>query len=140
MSRVFWDTNLFIYLFEGRGPLCERVVALRQRMIERGDELFTSALSLGEILVKPLGAGNEELANQYRSAIARAALVIPFAEDASPVYARIRGDRSIRAPDAIQLACASTVGIDLFITNDERLSRKSVPGIQFVASLERAFL
>jgi hypothetical protein len=29
---------------------------------------------------------------------------------------------------------------DLFITNDDRLSQKVVPGVQFVISLERAFL
>ena len=29
---------------------------------------------------------------------------------------------------------------NLFITNDDRLSRSTVPGIQFIVSLERAFL
>jgi predicted nucleic acid-binding protein len=66
--------------------------------------------------------------------------VIPFSKDAARAYVRIRGDRSIRPPDAIQLACASAAGIDRFITNDERLSRKSIPGVQFLVSLERAFL
>lgn len=55
-------------------------------------------------------------------------------------YATIRHDRSIKAPDAIQLACAAQAGVDLFITNDDRLSRAVVPGIQFITSLERAFL
>ena len=39
------------------GEPTERVVSLRKRMIERNDELLTSALTLGEILVKPLEAG-----------------------------------------------------------------------------------
>ena len=59
MSRIFWDTNLFIYLIEGFGGLSERVITLRKRMIERGDELYTSALTVGEILIKPLEAGDE---------------------------------------------------------------------------------
>ena len=29
MSRIFWDTNLFAYLFEDKGDLTERVVSLR---------------------------------------------------------------------------------------------------------------
>ena len=45
-----------------------------------------------------------------------------------------------RAPDAIQLACAAAGGTDLFITNDDRLSRKNVPGIAFIQSLQRTFL
>ena len=50
MSRIFWDTNLFVYLLEDKGELTERVVALRERMVERSDELLTSTLTLGEIL------------------------------------------------------------------------------------------
>ncbi len=140
MSRVFWDTNLFIYLFEGRGPSAERVVELRGRMVERHDELLTSALTLGEILVKPLQAGDEARALRYRRALADTATILTFSEEAAPHYARIRLDRTVRPPDAIQLACAAAAGVDLFITNDERLSRRTVPGIQFVTSLERAFL
>ena len=60
MSKIFWDTNLFIYLLEDKGELAEHVVSLRERMIERHDELLTSALTLGEILVKPLEAGRRD--------------------------------------------------------------------------------
>ncbi|MND07925.1 hypothetical protein D3C83_302310 [compost metagenome] len=63
---------------------------------------------------------------------------MPFDQDAAIAYARIRKDRSIRPPDAIQLACAAHAGVDLFITNDDRLSKKLVDGIHFVTSLERA--
>ena len=67
-------------------------------------------------------------------------MLISFSAEAAESYARIRQDRTIRAPDAIQLSCASIAGIDLFVTNDDRFSRKAVPGIQFIVSLERAFL
>ncbi len=57
MSRIFWDTNLFIYLFEDYGELSNRVGSLRRSMLKRGDQLVTSTLTLGEILVKTIGAG-----------------------------------------------------------------------------------
>jgi hypothetical protein len=38
----------------------------------------------------------------------------------------------------MQLATAAASGIDLFITNDTRLSRVIVPGIDFISSLERS--
>jgi predicted nucleic acid-binding protein len=66
--------------------------------------------------------------------------VIPFDRDAARAYAAIRRDRAIRAPDAIQLACAAHARVDLFITNDDRLTRYAVPGIQFIAPLDGAFL
>jgi uncharacterized protein len=140
MSRVFWDSNLFVYLFEDQGPRGERVSALRERMRERGDRLFTSALTLGEILLKPIELGSHALAARYERALPTAATILPFSAEAAPHYARIRAGRSVRAPDAIQLACAAAAEIDLFITNDDRLSRVVVAGIHFVTSLERAFL
>ena len=138
MSRIFWDTNLFIYLIEDKGSLSELVAVLRQRMLERGDHLFTSSLTLGEVLVRPLESGNDELASQYYDALSTAAIVLPFGDAAAKRYAAIRRDRTIRPPDAIQLACASQIEVDLFITNDERLSKKVVPGIHFLVSLKHA--
>ena len=140
MSRIFWDTHLFIYLIEDYDKLSERVVSLRQRMNEREDELYTSTLTVGEILIKPFEANDEILALRYETALLQGAVLVPFDRDAARLYASIRRDRTIRPPDAIQLACAAQAQVDLFITNDERLSTKSVSRIHFITSLERAFL
>lgn len=139
MSRIFWDTNLFVYLVEDSGERAAQVAALRRRMLERGDELLTSALSLAEVLVKPIEQRDPELRTRYERAISSSATVLAFDSQVAPLFANIRGDRSIRAPDAIQLACAAAAGTDRFITNDDRLSRKRVAGIQFIQSLDQAF-
>jgi predicted nucleic acid-binding protein len=138
VSRVFWDSNLFIYLLEGYGEFNERVVQLRNRMISRGDELLTSTFTLGEVLVKPTEMGNLGLRAKYETALLTNCSMIPFDVDAARIFASIRKDRTLKAPDAIQLACAAQARCDLFITNDDRLSGKIVPGIQFVTSLQRA--
>ena len=140
MSRIFWDTNLFVYLLEDKGERTEQVVALRQRMIERQDQLLTSALTLSEILVKPLQAGDRELMRHYERAITASAAVLPFDQAASAAFATVRQNPSIHPADAIQLACASAAGVDMFITNDQRLSRHVVPGIHFIQSLGGAAL
>ena len=140
MSRVFWDTNLFIYLIEDYGALSERVSSLRRRMIERGDQLLTSSLTLGEVLVKPLESGREDLAERYRQLLAAGGTIVDFDADAAVLYARIRRDRSIRAPDAIQLACAASAEVELFITNDDRLTSKVIPGVHFISSLDKALI
>jgi len=138
VSRVFWDTNLFIYLFEGSGAMSQRVVQLRERMRSRGDQLLTSALTLGEVLVKPVRSGQPDLVRAYEEAITQTALVVPFDAKAARIFARLRSTRTVSAPDAIQLACASVAGTDVFITNDERLQRNQVEGVQFVVSLEHS--
>ena len=140
MSRVFWDTNLFIYLLEDFGPQSDQVAALRERMLERADELVTSTLTLGEVLVKPAEQGNEALRQRYEDVLSQTARLIAFDRETARRYAGIRRNRSIRSPDAIQLACAAQIGVDLFITNDDRLSRLAIPGIQFLVPLDRAFL
>lgn len=137
MRRIFWDTNLFIYLLEDRGKLTEQTVALRRGM-SATDQLFTSTLTLGEILVKPASSNRDDLCRSYEDIITESATVIAFDRPAARAYAAVRKDRSIRPPDAIQLACAAASGVDLFVTNDMRLSRKTPPGVRFVASLEVA--
>jgi predicted nucleic acid-binding protein len=138
MSRVFWDTSLFIYLFEGEGSILKQVTALRQSMLARGDQLITSALTMGEILVKPIEQRDDDLARKYVEAIEATALILPFDAKCVSIYAGLRCDRSLKPPDAIQLACAAEFGVDLFITNDAKLYKKRVQGIQFVVPLERA--
>jgi predicted nucleic acid-binding protein len=138
VSRIFWDTNLFIYLLEGYGPLSERTSDLRRAMLARGDQLLTSTLTLGEVLVKPIEHGDTNLAVRYERVISQTSLLIPFDARAAKIYANLRCERSLRPPDAIQLACASTAGVDLFITNDTSLQSKQVEGIQFIVSLDRA--
>ena len=137
MSRIFWDSNLYIYLFENYGGFSRKVQELRTKMLVRGDQLLTSTLTLGEILVKPMEAGQSSLCAQYENAVAATSLLVPFDVKAAKLYASLRRDRSLRAPDAIQLACAASAGTDLFITNDVRLQGKQVPDIQFIVSLDQ---
>lgn len=138
MTRIFWDTSLFLYLFEG-GHRSAEVRRLRERMLERGDRLFTSSLTLSEVLVRPLAAGGD-VATQYEAAMTRAATIVPFDAAAAKHYAALRSDRSLTMADVTQLACAAAAGIDMFITSDDRLSGKVIPGVKFISPLERAFL
>lgn len=139
MSRIFLDTNFFIYLVVGTGPQAARAKYLRQAFSARGDEVLTSVMSLGEMLVMPMRNGDLALAQQYRRIFrGRGITLLPFLETSAEAFARIRIDKRIKAPDAIHLATAGTAGCDLFLTNDERLAGVVVPGIHFITSFEKA--
>jgi predicted nucleic acid-binding protein len=141
MSKVFFDTNLFIYLLEDKGERGARVIELVQRLSERQDELLTSTLTLAEVLVKPLSMGDEAWADRYEKLMNTPGVsLLSFDRSCARIYAQLRRDKTMKPPDVIQLSCAASAKCDLFITNDERLSRKIVPGIQFITSLERAFI
>ncbi len=137
MSLVFWDTNLFIYLLEDYGELTDQVDILSRRMISRGDKLFTSTMTLGEILVKPRELNDLDICLRYEDILKGAATIVPFDIEAAKHYASLRQYRGLKAPDAIQLSCAAVAEVDLFITNDNRLHTLHVPGIHFIVPLDR---
>jgi uncharacterized protein len=139
MSRIFWDTNLFIYLFEDYGKYSQATAQLRHKMLRRGDELLTSTLAIGELLTGPERAGDKQLCQEYEEAIRLTAVVVNFDINAAKKYAQLRSrPPRISPPDAIQLACAGAAGVDLFLTNDTRLHSLHVDGIQFITSVDRA--
>jgi predicted nucleic acid-binding protein len=141
VSRIFWDTNLFIYLLEGSGEHSQRTQEVLVRMSARKDVLITSALTLGEILVKPLETGDGAAAARYEHFLNSPGVeVVSFDREAARVYASLRLDRTIRPPDAIQLSCAAAARCNLFITNDGRLSQKNVAGVDFIVPLKQAYL
>lgn len=138
MARVFWDTNLFIYLFENNAEWSPHVIELRKKMLTRGDELLTSYLTVGEVLTKPKQLNNAMLEKSYLNFFSGGSVqLVGFNLDASLRYADIRSRDRIRPADAIQLACASAARTDLFVTNDNRLSGVVVSGVTFVTGIER---
>ena len=137
MSRIYWDTMLFIYWLENNPQFAKRVGAIRKRMQERQDQLITSAFTFGEILAGPYRVGAATAANETRKRL-RAVVweVVPFTIETADRFAYIRGKLGLPAADAIHLASAAQAGTDLFLTNDKNLVGKIVPGIHFIAPLD----
>jgi predicted nucleic acid-binding protein len=94
-------------------------------------------MTLGEVLVRPTKLGQTSLIEQYDRAIRTTAEVISFDPQVAWRYASLRSTHNIRNADAIQLACAAHSRVDLFITNNKHLHKLDVPGIGFIAPLER---
>jgi predicted nucleic acid-binding protein len=141
MSRIYWDTMLFVYWIEDHPRYANRIRQLLLKMETRQDQLCTSALAVGEALVGPRKAGSGAAAARmldvFRSSFVE---VIPFSIEAAEHYASIRANQSIAAPDAIHLACAAHARVDLFLTHDNGLIGKVIPGIQFIAGLDSNIL
>jgi hypothetical protein len=82
MSRVYWDSMLFIYWLEDHPQYAKQVDAIHSRMKQRQDRLITGAFTFGEVLAgtyrkgradlrpsepKPGSPGAPELADQFRA-------------------------------------------------------------------------
>jgi len=153
MSRVYWDSMLFIYWLEDHPQYAKQVDAIHSRMKQRQDRLITGAFTFGEVLAGTYRKGRAdlhpsepkpgapELADQFRTLLRSVvAEIVPFTVETAEHYARIRGALGATPADAIHLACAAQAGTDLFLTNDKSLVGKIVPGIQFIAMLDTQIL
>ncbi len=137
MTRVYWDTMLFIYLAEGNTDFSPRIRQIRERMRLRGDRLCASLVTLCELLVFPCRHRDWALAAKWRELFSSAELeVLPLVAEAADPFASLRAFEDLDPPDALHLAIAAAAGVDLFLTNDRRLQKLHVPGISFIAGLD----
>jgi predicted nucleic acid-binding protein len=137
MARIFWDTNLFIYLFERNAEWSPRVIEFRQRMVARRRTAHQLPYPRRGTH-KAKRDGDSILEKSYLNFFTKGPIeLIAFEVEAAKRYAEIRSRERVRPADAIQLACAAAARTDLFVTNDSRLSGVVVSGITFVTGIER---
>jgi len=137
MSRIYWDTTLFVYWLEDHPAYGKRISQILSRMQARGDALCTSVFTVGEMLVGAYRKQQDDAADRIRTLFRSPDIsVLPFTAETADHYGRIRAQLRVSPPDAIHLACAAGADTDLFLTNDTYLVGKIVPGIKFIAGLQ----
>ena len=117
------DTAPLIYFIEQNSTYLESVRAFFTAMSRGEFRVATSTLTLTEVLVHPLRAGNAELAREYRDIICDQAYLTTFPVSAAIAEraAQLIASHNLRTPDAIQIATAIEEGATIFLTNDARL-------------------
>lgn len=141
MSRIFFDSMMFVYLLEDNPRFAADVKQTLQRCYEREDTLLTSCLAVGEVMAG--GSGVRNVADIARTTISEMGFsLVPFDESCMAVFAKLRSDMRLKAPDSIHLACAAAAKTDMFLTNDTQLlqRRLHVPGIQFIGDFTKPIL
>ncbi len=131
-QSIFLDTAPLIYLFEEHDEFLPVVQQVLDEAHNSGADLVTSMVTYIEILDAPLRAGATTLASRYREYLTNSEglSIYPLTVSVGDEAARLRAEHSLRTPDAIQIATATTCGADFFLTNDRQLSR--VPEIEVV--------
>jgi predicted nucleic acid-binding protein len=141
MSRIYWDTMLFVYWIENHPRYARTVRRLLEKMQSRRDQLCTSTFAVGETLVGPYKSGSEQVINTIRGIFRPPGVeLIPYTLETAEFYADIRAKHRVSSADAIHLASAAQSGTDLFLTNDDALVGKVIPGIQFIAGIDSNIL
>ncbi|HUG39898.1 MAG TPA: PIN domain-containing protein [Longimicrobiales bacterium] len=123
------DTAIVIYLMERHARFAPVVRPLFEAA-DRGEvALVTSGVTLLEVLVVPLRAGDEALADRYEALLTRGRglTLVELDRPLLRAAARLRATHAVRTPDALQLAAALARRCGCFLTNDRRLP--SLPGL-----------
>lgn len=139
MSRVFWDSMLFIHLVEDNPKYAPVINELLGRCFRREDHLMTSHLSVAETLVGlPASSGKEARFLDILDEIGFE--LVSFGADAAKQFRRLRSEFGLKPPDAMHLACAAASKTDIYLTGDTQLLQKHlhVPGIHFIADFTKA--
>jgi predicted nucleic acid-binding protein len=128
---------LFIYLLEDHPSYADRVEYLLRRIQQRGQTLCTSIFTIGEVLSGFHKRGALEAAAEVRNWFRQPNVeLLPFNGATAERYAQIRAKNSVTPADSIHLASAAEASVQLFITNDQRLTRLNIDQIDFIAGLD----
>jgi predicted nucleic acid-binding protein len=137
VTRIYWDSMLFIYMLEANPTFGPKVRRILNQTVSREDTLSTSVFSIGEILTGPRRRGSVSGVSAVKNYFISGAIeILPFTEAAADRYSIIRGANRVSQADGIHLATAAEAGVDVFFTNDSALRKLSIPGIKFFADLD----
>lgn len=132
-SRIYLDTNIWIYALEGFAPFTSALTALFTR-IDAGElTAVTSELTLAEALVKPLSLNQPHLQQLYVDTLQSSATLTmaPITREILIEAARLRANHaSLKLADAVHVATSSAHHADVFVTSDARFS--SVTGLKAI--------
>jgi len=94
-------------------------------MNENRIQVFTSVLTLSEVLPKPVETGNDELAEKFKTYLKNGPnlTLLPITETIGETAGVLRGKYPhLKTVDALQIAAALDAEADAFLTNDKKLS------------------
>ncbi len=123
-SKVYIDTNIFIYALEYSELYTDKVSAVFSRIHETKSIAVTSQLTLAECLVKPYQVNDISSVEKYEQTISSSTFlnVIDVSKSVLLSAAQNKAHSKNKLPDAIHLATAIESGCTIFITNDNRIS------------------
>ena len=131
-KRVYFDANIFIYLVEGFRELEAQLETIRASILNAECIVFTSELTLAEVLVAPFQLGNAELVTNNRNFIeaSGAFTLLPTTRETYIRASLYRAKFNMKTPDAIHMASAVEARCEVFVSNDKGI--KAPTGIEMV--------
>jgi len=129
-AKIAQESVIFIYALEGNAEFGDRVIKIFEAIEQGKCQAFACALVLAELMVKPLGEGQIEIAQEYATELPKFPnLTFCNLTRATVITAaNLRGSSNLGLIDGLHLATAIESGCTVFLTNDANLRHPS-PGI-----------
>jgi predicted nucleic acid-binding protein len=121
-ALVVVDSAPIIYLLEGHATLARRFRPIFERHAAGELSFAVTTVTIAEVLTGPLLAGDEALAERYRSVLT-SWYVIELTAEITASAARLRASLQLKLPDAVQAASAIAVNADALVTHDRDFAR-----------------
>lgn len=130
-KKVYFDTNVLIYLIENHPDYHDKIVSLIAELDELDCTVITSELTLAECLVKPFAEDDEQSQAVYKDSIKNSDFlkVKPVSKKILIEAARLRSVFKNKLPDSIHLATALESGCDVFVGNDKKIKAGDAIGL-----------
>jgi predicted nucleic acid-binding protein len=122
-KKVYFDTNIFIYLLEHHQELGEICLSLVQSAVDKEMDGYSGELVLAELLVKPLKDNNARAVQAVKDLFTKDTRIelLPHTKSAFITAAHLRATYKIKLPDALHIATAIENDIEVFLTNDREI-------------------
>lgn len=132
-ARIYFDTNIFIYMLEGNRELSKPIDILQKGLQAQDFSVHSSELVFTEILPPLVRDGKTKIIKLTVSFLSQRIFNIsPIDRDISIQAGYLRGSSKMKSPDALHVATALMQKCDIFLTNDK--------GIKTPKGLERVIL
>jgi predicted nucleic acid-binding protein len=130
--RIAFDSNVFIYLFEGDGDLLLTAASLLDAVSDGRATGVAATITLSEVIVGLVRADEETMAERYLDAIRSIEYlhIVPVTPEIAADAGFVRGRSGLTLADAIHVATARTAGATVLVTNDRRI--RPMPNLEVV--------
>ena len=120
--KVYFDTNLFIYVLNGTPGLSAAGVQWLDACAQGAIQGVTGDLTLAELLVQPLRLNDAGAVAAVRALLVEAGVITLMSHDRAAFEraAALRARHGLKMPDALQLATALQAGAACLVSNDRQ--------------------
>jgi predicted nucleic acid-binding protein len=126
IHSIFIDTAPFIYFVEGHSELGQRVKAIFDYFHLNELQIYSSVITLTEVVSKPVQVGNKGLVEQFVRLLKNRKnfCLLEISREIAIKAGELRGCYPfLKSMDALQIAAAMEKKVDIFFTNDLRLKQ-----------------